>query len=510
MSTATDTFADFVDHLAEALDDHATASGDDLARRFHFSRFHFDRMITSVAGEPPQTFRRRHPAGAGGVPDGDDERAADRRRGGGGLRLARGVHPRLHQGVRRRPGHVAPQARTPADRGAQRGSLPPTRRPAAASTRRGHQHGTPDEDGRAPRVAHRRDGPGRRPAHRRPARPADRARRRRRPADDPLPAQPAGRPDGDVERRDGDPRLRLVGRGARVAELDAAAARDRGVDVPGPRPRRRRREPARRHLRRRALRAGRGLHLRRDDRPRAHLRRPPPHPGRAGPRPRTASTTSAGATRCSGWPSPPEARTGRMATWRSRSCWSCWRSWCWPRRLSPAGSGPGPVAAGGGRRRRRRGSPGSPSSSSPRGGAARAAAAAAVRRRAADLAGRLQRQPPTDPAALGRAGRVHHPRGGRGRPPAAPGRGLADRVRDRGGGRAAGRRRRHRDRPPDRAAPPHRHDPRGRVAAQRRDRAGRRCAPRSRSPPAASASSRSAPTSWSPRSVAPRSASWPS
>ncbi len=59
MSTATDVFADFVDHLTEALDDHVTASGEDLARRFHFSRFHFDRMIASVAGEPPQTFRRR-------------------------------------------------------------------------------------------------------------------------------------------------------------------------------------------------------------------------------------------------------------------------------------------------------------------------------------------------------------------------------------------------------------------------------------------------------------------
>ncbi|MEJ7795388.1 MAG: AraC family transcriptional regulator [Nocardioides sp.] len=61
MSTATDTFADFVDHLAEALDDPGVTgvSGDELARRFHFSRFHFDRMISSVAGEPPQTFRRR-------------------------------------------------------------------------------------------------------------------------------------------------------------------------------------------------------------------------------------------------------------------------------------------------------------------------------------------------------------------------------------------------------------------------------------------------------------------
>ena len=58
MTVATDVFADFVDHLAEALDDHET-SADDLARRFHFSRYHFDRMISSVAGEPPQALRRR-------------------------------------------------------------------------------------------------------------------------------------------------------------------------------------------------------------------------------------------------------------------------------------------------------------------------------------------------------------------------------------------------------------------------------------------------------------------
>jgi AraC family transcriptional regulator len=58
MTTAADTFADFVDGLAEALDDHE-ATGADWAARQHFSRFHFDRMIKSVAGEPPQTLRRR-------------------------------------------------------------------------------------------------------------------------------------------------------------------------------------------------------------------------------------------------------------------------------------------------------------------------------------------------------------------------------------------------------------------------------------------------------------------
>ncbi len=61
MSTSTDTFADFVDHLAEALDDPSAtqAKGEEWAARFHFSRFHFDRMIRSVAGEPPAALRRR-------------------------------------------------------------------------------------------------------------------------------------------------------------------------------------------------------------------------------------------------------------------------------------------------------------------------------------------------------------------------------------------------------------------------------------------------------------------
>ena len=62
---------------------------------------------------------------------------------------------------------------------------------------------------------------------------------------------------------------------------------------------------------------------------------------------------------------------------------------------------------------------------------------------------------------------------GRGGAPAAARRLVGDRARDRRGRRAAGRRRGDRDRPPDRAAPADRDDPRGRVAAQRRDRAGR-------------------------------------
>ena len=58
--TATDSFHDFVDQLADALADGAVAgTGEEWAARLHFSRFHFDRMISSVAGEPPGAFRRR-------------------------------------------------------------------------------------------------------------------------------------------------------------------------------------------------------------------------------------------------------------------------------------------------------------------------------------------------------------------------------------------------------------------------------------------------------------------
>lgn len=58
MTTAADHFTSFVDVLADALDDH-DATGNDLASRMYLSRFHLDRIISSVAGEPPQRFRRR-------------------------------------------------------------------------------------------------------------------------------------------------------------------------------------------------------------------------------------------------------------------------------------------------------------------------------------------------------------------------------------------------------------------------------------------------------------------
>ncbi len=58
MSTAADHFASFVDLLAQALDDH-DATGEDLAARLFVSRYHLDRIVSSVAGEPPRRFRRR-------------------------------------------------------------------------------------------------------------------------------------------------------------------------------------------------------------------------------------------------------------------------------------------------------------------------------------------------------------------------------------------------------------------------------------------------------------------
>lgn len=52
--TPTDTFARFVDVLAESLDDPPR-----YAERLHLSRFHLDRVVSAVAGEPPAALRRR-------------------------------------------------------------------------------------------------------------------------------------------------------------------------------------------------------------------------------------------------------------------------------------------------------------------------------------------------------------------------------------------------------------------------------------------------------------------
>ena len=57
MSIPTDTFARFVDVVSASLDD--PIDGDELARRAYLSRFHFDRVVSAISGEPPTAFRRR-------------------------------------------------------------------------------------------------------------------------------------------------------------------------------------------------------------------------------------------------------------------------------------------------------------------------------------------------------------------------------------------------------------------------------------------------------------------
>ena len=58
VSVASDTFGTFVELLTDALDEH-DATGEDIAKRAHLSRYHFDRVIAATAGEPPAGFRRR-------------------------------------------------------------------------------------------------------------------------------------------------------------------------------------------------------------------------------------------------------------------------------------------------------------------------------------------------------------------------------------------------------------------------------------------------------------------
>ena len=58
MSSSPDRFVAFVDVLAAHMDDH-DARGADLAAMLHVSRFHFDRVVSSICGETPARFRRR-------------------------------------------------------------------------------------------------------------------------------------------------------------------------------------------------------------------------------------------------------------------------------------------------------------------------------------------------------------------------------------------------------------------------------------------------------------------
>jgi AraC family transcriptional regulator len=58
MSLAADTFRTFVEALASDLDDHELR-GAELATRAFLSRWHFDRVVSATAGEPPASLRRR-------------------------------------------------------------------------------------------------------------------------------------------------------------------------------------------------------------------------------------------------------------------------------------------------------------------------------------------------------------------------------------------------------------------------------------------------------------------
>jgi AraC-like DNA-binding protein len=53
-----DTFASFLTALELSLDEHAT-SAEKIAGRLHVSPYHFTRIVSAVAGEPPAAMRRR-------------------------------------------------------------------------------------------------------------------------------------------------------------------------------------------------------------------------------------------------------------------------------------------------------------------------------------------------------------------------------------------------------------------------------------------------------------------
>lgn len=56
---AEDTFARYVDAVADSLDAADPVSAEDLAGRLHYSRAYVDRVVAAVAGETPGRFRRR-------------------------------------------------------------------------------------------------------------------------------------------------------------------------------------------------------------------------------------------------------------------------------------------------------------------------------------------------------------------------------------------------------------------------------------------------------------------
>ena len=156
MSAATDTFARFVDVLAESLDDH-DASGEELASRLHLSRFHFDRLVSAAAGEPPATLRRRvllERAAYRLITTDDDVLGVAVEAGYSSHEAFTRAFARAYGEApsrwRRRPTGFRLDA--PSER-----ALPPTGEPASPRREKGDRHGSAHTHGRAPHLAGRRD-----------------------------------------------------------------------------------------------------------------------------------------------------------------------------------------------------------------------------------------------------------------------------------------------------------------------------------------------------------------
>ena len=153
-TTKTDTFARFVEILADSLDDHET-SGEALAASLHLSRFHFDRLVSAAAGEPPAALRRRillERAAYRLVSSDEDVLSV-------ALEAGYSSHEAFTRAFVRAYGRSPSQwRRRPTSSSRRRaGALQPTRGPARPRSRKGDTHGAPDPHGRTPRLARRRD-----------------------------------------------------------------------------------------------------------------------------------------------------------------------------------------------------------------------------------------------------------------------------------------------------------------------------------------------------------------
>ena len=151
MTTAADTFAAFLDTLAETLD----LGSDERAGRLHLSRFHLDHVVSATGGEPPERMRRRLLL----------ERAAYRLLSGDqqvvdiAFEAGYGSHEAFTRAFARAYGRprAAGVSTRPAPRSRARAACTSTR-PAACGCRppKGDTDGPDDAHDRAPRLADRR------------------------------------------------------------------------------------------------------------------------------------------------------------------------------------------------------------------------------------------------------------------------------------------------------------------------------------------------------------------